>query len=63
MTNTDVPFYLSSKPTKIIKRQENEKKKKYLQAYLEQRKHFSPYVVDCFGLLGKEAKAVNQWLA
>ena len=39
------------------------KKKKYLQACLDQRRHFTPYVADCFGLLGEEAIAVNQRLA
>eukprot|EP00978_Attheya_sp_CCMP212_P019477 scaffold54635_cov57-Attheya_sp.AAC.1 len=31
------------------------KKKKYLQAYLDQRGHFTPFVSSVYGLLGKEA--------
>ena len=46
-----------------MSRQENEKKKKYLDACLEQRRHFSPYVCDTYGLLGDEATAVNKNLA
>ena len=38
--------------------QEREKKKKYLQACLDQRRHFSPFVVSCDGFLGNEAKDV-----
>ena len=34
---------------------ENEKKRKYLDACLEQRRHFTPFVVSCEGLFGKEA--------
>ena len=63
VTDTDAPSYLSSTPPKIIARQEKEKKKKYLEACLEERRHFSPYVADCYGSLGEEAKAVNQRLA
>jgi hypothetical protein len=37
---------------------EKEKKKKYLEACLEQRRHFTPFVVSTDGLLGKEAKTL-----
>ena len=30
---------------------------------LEQRRHFAPYVVDTYGLLGEEAKAFNKRIA
>ena len=36
--------------------QEREKKKKYLQACLDQRRHFSLFVVSCDGLVGNETK-------
>jgi hypothetical protein len=32
-----------------------EKKKKYLQSCLEQRKHFTPFAVSTDGLIGREA--------
>jgi hypothetical protein len=33
-----------------------EKKRKYLKSCLEQRRHFTPFVVSTDGLIGKEAK-------
>jgi len=49
------PSYLARKPTSILKTAENDKKRKYLAACLEQRRHFTPFVVSCEGLFGKEA--------
>ena len=63
VTDTDQPSYLSSTPAKIILKQEREKKKRYLESCLEQRRHFAPYVVDTYGLLGEEAKAFNKRIA
>jgi len=63
VTDTDQPSYRSSTPDVIIKRQETEKKKRYLNACLEQRRHFSPFVCDTYGLLGEEATAVCKRLA
>jgi hypothetical protein len=40
-----------------------EKKKKYLEPCLKQRRHFSPFVVSTDGLFGKEAKIVLKSLA
>ena len=39
------------------------KKKHYLNACLEQRRHFTPFVVSCEGLLGKEADVFLKRLA
>ena len=39
------------KSASIIKSVENEKKKKHLEPCLEQRRHFTPFVVSCEGLL------------
>jgi hypothetical protein len=39
----------------VIQSQEKEKKKKYLEPCLEQRRHFTPLVVSTDGLLGREA--------
>jgi hypothetical protein len=47
----------------LTKKNEYEKKKKYHGACLEQRRHFSPFVVSTDGLIGKEAKAVLQKLS
>ena len=63
VTDSDSPSNLSALPEKVLLRHEKEKKKKYLEACIEERRHFSPYVCDCYGLLGEEAKAVNKKLA
>ena len=47
--------YQLRKPASIIKSAKNDKKKKYLEQYLTQRRHFTPFVVSYEGLLGKEA--------
>jgi hypothetical protein len=39
------------------------KKKKYLEACLEQRRHFTPFVCSVDGLLGREAKTFAKRLA
>jgi hypothetical protein len=41
-------------PLKVLAQQECEKKKKYLTACLEQRKHFTPFVISTDGLLDHE---------
>ena len=47
--------YLDREPASVIKSAEKEKKKKYLNDCLNQRRHFTPFVVSCEGMLGKEA--------
>ena len=49
------PSYLTRKPVSILKSTENEKKKMNLEPCLEQRRLFTPFVVSCEGLFGKEA--------
>ncbi len=55
VTDTDAKLYRSQDPHKVLAMQEQEKKKKYLQSCLEQRKHFTPFVVSTDGLIGREA--------
>jgi hypothetical protein len=55
VTDTDSKSYRSRDPHKVLAAQENEKKKKYLQACLEQRRHFTPFAVSTDGLIGREA--------
>ena len=52
-------------PEREIEIQESEKKRKYLQACLDQRRHFTPYVliVSVEGLIGREAEAFTKRLA
>ena len=58
VTDVDAKSNRSKDPHKVLAaHEEREKKKKYLRACLEQRRHFSPFVVSTDGLLlGKEAK-------
>ena len=63
VTDSDAPAKVKIDPMQVLRTQEKEKKKKYLDRCIEQRRHFAPYVVDCYGLLGKEARAVNKKLA
>jgi hypothetical protein len=48
---------------KVLAAHEREKKKKYLGACLEQRRHFSPFVVSTDSLLGEEAKILLKKLS
>ena len=50
------------KPKNIMKSAENEKKRNYVGACLEQRRHFTPFLVSCEGLLGREAATFMQRL-
>ena len=49
------PSYLVRNPVSILKSAETSKKTKYLKGCLDQRRHFTPFVVSCEGMLGKEA--------
>jgi hypothetical protein len=53
VTDTDAKSYRSRDPHKVLATQEREKKKS-LQSCLEQRKHFTPFVVSTDGLIGRE---------
>lgn len=57
------PSYLSCKPTNVIKSAENDKKKKYLEPCDRQRRHFTPFVASCEGLMGREADTFMKRLA
>jgi hypothetical protein len=47
----------------VLKKQNTEKKKKYLRPCLEQRRSFVPFVVSIDGLIGREAKNLLKWIA
>jgi hypothetical protein len=47
----------------VLEAQEREKKRKYLEPCVQQRRHFSPFVVSTDGMLGKEAKVLMRTLA
>ena len=52
--NLDAPSNIQRKPEAVLLSREREKKK-YLQACLDLRRHFSPFVVSCAGVLAHEA--------
>jgi hypothetical protein len=54
ITDVDAKSQQSKDPRKVLEAHEREKKKKYLEACLEQRWHFSPFVLSTDGLLGKK---------
>ena len=62
ITNPVAPSIIHRKPEAVLLSHE-EKKKKYLQACLDQRRHFSPCEVSCDEVLANEAKVVLQSLA
>jgi hypothetical protein len=55
VTDTDAKSYRTRDPHKVLATQEREKKQKYLDACLKQRKHFTPFVVSTNGLIRREA--------
>jgi hypothetical protein len=55
VTDTDAPSYQTRSPVSVLKLQEKEKKWKYLEACLEQRRHFTPFVVLTDGMMGRKA--------
>ena len=57
------PSYLLKKPENILKHAESAKKKKYLNACIEQRRHFAPIVISCEGMMGREASIFFKRLA
>ena len=61
-TNTDIhaKSYQKRDPCKVLEAQEKEKKRKYLDSCLEQRRHFTPFVVSTDGPIGKEARNLHQ---
>ena len=52
VVNTDALLYLKKAPEKCLHEAEKGKKKMYLEACLQQRRYFSPFVASVDGLLG-----------
>ena len=55
--NCDAPSRHRSTSEKVLSDNEKRKKKKYLQACLDQRMHFTPLVFSTDGMMGRETKA------
>jgi hypothetical protein len=63
ITDVDAASNRSKDPHKVLNTHERGKKKKYLEACLEQRRHFTPCMVSTDGLLGREAKTLLKKLS
>jgi hypothetical protein len=63
VTDTDAPSYRTRLPASVLKSQEKEKKRKYLEACLEERRHFTPFVVSTDGMMGREASTFAKRLS
>jgi hypothetical protein len=63
ITDVDAKSNRSKDSDKVLSAHKREKKKKCLGACLEQRRHFSHFVVSADGLLGKEAKILLRKLS
>ena len=61
--NTDTPTYEEEEPEKCLHKVEWGKKKMYLEACLQQHRHFSPFVASVDGLLGVEETATLKRIA
>ena len=63
VVNTDAKSYWGRTPEKCMEEAEKGKKKMYLEACLQQRRHFSTFVASVDGLLGVEATATLKRIA
>ena len=63
VTDTDAASYRGQKATTILANHEKEKKKKYNDACLARRRHFTPLVFSVDGMRGAEADAASKRLA
>ena len=55
VVNTDAKSHYVKTPEKCLQEADKGKKQMYLEARLQQRRHFSPYVASVDGFLGVEA--------
>ena len=63
VVNTDAKSYWEKSPKRCLEEAERGKNKMYLEACLQQRRHFSPFVASVDGLLGVEATATLKRIA
>ena len=63
VVNTDTPTHRTKDPVKCLNKAERGKKRMYLEAFLHQRRHFSPFVALEDGLLEVEATTTLKRLA
>ena len=60
--NTDALTHQTKGLRSVSMRRNEGKKKIYLEAFLQQRRYFSPFVASVYGLLGVEATAALKML-
>ena len=63
VTDLDAPSYVSRSPAKVLASHEQQKKKKYVEDCLHQRRSFCPFVISTDGMLGFEAKTLLKQIA
>mmetsp|Transcript_13622 Transcript_13622/g.28127 ORF Transcript_13622/g.28127 Transcript_13622/m.28127 type:complete len:216 (+) Transcript_13622:278-925(+) len=63
VTDTEAASHRNKDPAKVLRQQEEEKKRKYLIPCQQAHKHFTPLVYSVDGLEGKEAAAMRKQLA
>ena len=63
IVNTDSKSHSAKTQEKCLQEAEQKKKKMYLEACLQQRRHFSPLVASVDGLLGLEATSTLKRIA
>ena len=63
VVNTDAKSYWEKSPERCLEEAERSKKKIYLEACLQKRQHFSPFVASVDGLLWVEATATLKRIA
>jgi hypothetical protein len=63
VTDTDAKSHRTTEVSKLLARQEKEKKAKYLPSCLEMRKDFTPLVYSVDGVAGREARSAEKRLA
>ena len=63
VVNTDALTYQLKEPEKCLHEAEKRKKKMYLEACIQQRRYFSPFVASVDGPLGVEATATLKRIA
>jgi hypothetical protein len=61
--DTDANAYKHQNPHDVLRKQEKEKKQKYLRACLDQRRSFVPIVVSTYGLIGREGNNLLKQMA
>ena len=63
VVNTDTIYYQYKTLEKCLDTAKREKKRNYLTACLNKRRHFNPFVASVDGILGVEAEATLKCIA